>query len=164
MLLISNFYPVLQQPRVGLKTRGLGFFFLPFCVLGSNPGTSRHWTSDARIAKALEAPLWWCGCSVAKLWTHGLQHTGLPCPSLSPRVCTNSCPLSRWCHPTISSSVVPFFSCPQSFPASGMMWRYMQGGITLHCQLSTPTSTLTQRKYHHLPDHSTYWGKTGIWH
>ena len=42
-----------------------------------------------------------------------------PCPSLSPRVCSNSCPLCRLCHPTISSSVVPLFSCPQSFPASG---------------------------------------------
>ena len=50
---------------------------------------------------------------------HGLQHTRLPCPSLSPRACSNSCPLRRWCHPTISSSVVPFSSCPQSFPASG---------------------------------------------
>ena len=50
---------------------------------------------------------------------HGLQHTRLPCPSLSPRACSNSCPLSRWCHPTISSSIVPFSSCPQSFPASG---------------------------------------------
>ena len=43
----------------------------------------------------------------------------LPCPSLSPRVCSNACPLSRWCHPTISSSVGPFLSCPQSFPGSG---------------------------------------------
>ena len=50
---------------------------------------------------------------------HGLQHTRFPCPSLSPGVCSDSCPLSPWCHPTISSSVVPFFSCPQSFPASG---------------------------------------------
>ena len=50
---------------------------------------------------------------------HGLQHTGLPCPSLSPGVGANSRPLSRWCHPTISSSVAHFFSCPQSFPASG---------------------------------------------
>ena len=52
------------------------------------------------------------------LQTHGLQHTRLPCPSLSPRVCSNSCPLSRWCHPNISSSVIPFSSCPQCFPAS----------------------------------------------
>ena len=64
-----------------------------------------------------------CCCSVTKscstLRPHGLQQTRLPCPSLSPGACSNSCPLSRWCHSTISSSVVPFFSCPQSFPASG---------------------------------------------
>ena len=50
---------------------------------------------------------------------HGLQHARLPCPSPTPRVCSNSCPSSQWCHPTISSSVVPFSSCLQSFPASG---------------------------------------------
>ena len=49
------------------------------------------------------------------LGSHGWQHTRLPCPSLSPGLCSNSCPLSWWCHPTISSSVVPFSSCPQSF-------------------------------------------------
>ena len=52
-------------------------------------------------------------------WPHGLQHTRLPCPSLSPGVCPNSCLLIRWCHPTISSSVIPFSSCIQSFPISG---------------------------------------------
>ena len=52
------------------------------------------------------------------LQTRGLQHTRPPCPSLTPGVYSNSCPLSRWCHPTISSFVVPFSSCPQSFPAS----------------------------------------------
>ena len=50
---------------------------------------------------------------------HGLQHARLPCPSPTPRACSNSCPLSWWCHPTISSSVVPFSSHLQSFPASG---------------------------------------------
>ena len=50
---------------------------------------------------------------------HGLHHTRLPCPSPTPRAYSNSCPSSWWCHPTISSSVVPFSSCPQSFPASG---------------------------------------------
>ena len=53
------------------------------------------------------------------LQPHGLQHTRPPCPSPTPGVYSNSCPLSRWCHPTISSSVVPFSSCPQSLPASG---------------------------------------------
>ena len=51
--------------------------------------------------------------------TRGLQHARLPCPSLSPRVCSNLRPLSRWCHPTILSSIVPFSSCSQSFPSPG---------------------------------------------
>ena len=50
---------------------------------------------------------------------HGLQHTRLPCPSPTPRACSNSCPSSWWCHPTVSSSVIPFSFCLQSFPASG---------------------------------------------
>ena len=60
-------------------------------------------------------------CSVVpNSWQpHGLQHTRLPCPSPSPGACSNSRPSSHWCHPTISSSVVPFSSCPQSLPASG---------------------------------------------
>ena len=56
---------------------------------------------------------------VNSLRPHGLQHTSLPSPSLSPRLCSNSCPLNQWCHPTISSSVIPFSSCLQSLPASG---------------------------------------------
>ena len=59
------------------------------------------------------------------LLPHESQHARLPCPSPSPRDCSNSCPLSRWCHPTILSSVVPSSSCLQSFPASGsfpMSW------------------------------------------
>ena len=52
------------------------------------------------------------------LQPHGLQHARLPCPSPTPGTCSNSCQSSRWCHPTISSSVVPFSSCLQSFPAS----------------------------------------------
>ena len=53
------------------------------------------------------------------LWPHELQHFRLPCPSLSPWACSNSFLLSQWCHPTVSSSVTPLSSCPQSFPASG---------------------------------------------
>ena len=53
------------------------------------------------------------------LWPHGLQHTRLPCPLPTPRACSIPCPSCRWYHPTISSSVVPFSYCPQSFPASG---------------------------------------------
>ena len=53
------------------------------------------------------------------LWLHGLQHARPPCPSSTPRVYSNSCPLGQWCHPTISSSAIPFSSHLQSFPASG---------------------------------------------
>ena len=63
------------------------------------------------------------------LWPHVLQHTRLPCPSPSPGACPNSCPLSWWCHPMISSSVIPF-SCLQSFPTSGfflMSWLFASG-------------------------------------
>ena len=64
------------------------------------------------------------------LWPHGLQHASLPCPLLSLRVCSNSCLLSQWCHPTISLSSA-LFSCPQSFPASGsfpVSWLFASGG------------------------------------
>ena len=56
---------------------------------------------------------------VSNSWLHGLQHTRPPCSVPTPGACSNSCPSSWWCHPAISSSVVPFSSCLQSFPASG---------------------------------------------
>ena len=77
-----------------------------------------------RILVSLEILQVWSSvqfsCSVVSdsLRLHGLQHTKLPCPSPTPGVYSNSCPLSWWCHPTISSSVIPFSSCPQSLPAS----------------------------------------------
>ena len=55
------------------------------------------------------------------LWPHGLQHARLPCPSTTPGTYSNSCPSSRWCHPTITSSVIPFPSCLQSFSSSGSL-------------------------------------------
>ena len=62
---------------------------------------------------------------------HGLQHARPPCPSPTPGVYSNSCPLSQWCHPTISSSVIPFSSCLQSFPASGsfQMSQFFETGV-----------------------------------
>jgi len=57
--------------------------------------------------------------SLSCVWPHGWQHARPPRPSPTPGVCSNSCPSSQWCHPTISSSVAPFSSCLQSFPASG---------------------------------------------
>ena len=57
------------------------------------------------------------------LQPHGPQHSKLPCPSPTPGACSSSCPLSQWCHPTVSPSVVPFSSCLQSFPALGSFAR-----------------------------------------
>ena len=81
-------------------------------------------------------------CSVVSnsLQPHGLQHTRPPCPSATPRVYPNSCPLSQWYHPTISSSVIPFSSCLQSFPASGsfpMSQFFASGGQSIGVSAST---------------------------
>ena len=68
---------------------------------------------------------------------HGLQHTRFPCPSLSPRVCSNSCPLSQWCYPTTSSSTATFSSGPHSSPASGsfpISWHQAAKGLELQLQ------------------------------
>ena len=75
------------------------------------------------------------------LWPHGLQHSRLPCPSPTPGACSNSCPVSRWCHPTISSSVALFSSCPQFFPASGpfpMSQLFASGGQSIGVSASAP--------------------------
>ena len=77
-------------------------------------------------------------CSITKscltLQLLELQHARLPCPSLYPGVGSNSCPSSWWCHPYISSFVIPFFSCPQSLPMSGsfpMSWLFASGGQSI---------------------------------
>ena len=74
------------------------------------------------------------------LGPHGLQHTRLPCPSPTPKACSNSCPLSWWCHPTISSSVTPFSSHLQFFQASGsfqISQFFPSGGQTIGASAST---------------------------
>ena len=81
-------------------------------------------------------------CSVVSdsLRPRGPQHARPPCPSPTPGIHPNSCPLSWWCHPTISSSVIPFSSCPQSFPASGsfqMSQPFTSGGQSIGVSAST---------------------------
>ena len=93
-----------------------------------------HWYKycDKEYAHALLL-LFSCYVVPDSLWPHELQHTRLPCSSLSPRVCSNSCPMSQWCHPITSSSVTLFSSCPQSFSTSGsfpMSWLFASGGQT----------------------------------
>ena len=98
-------------------------------------GRISRWDSDlgAERENSLHEHLRGCWVVSNSLWPHGLRHTRLPCPSPSPRVCSNSCPLSYWCHRTISSSV-PFTSCHQSFPESGsfpMSQFFASGGQSL---------------------------------
>ena len=80
---------------------------------------------------------------VQLLWPHGLQHARPPCPSPTPGIYPNSCPLSQWCHPPISSSVVPFSSCLQSFLALGSfpMSQFFASGDQ---RIEVSTSTLIQ--------------------
>ena len=91
------------------------------------------------------------------LQPHGLQHTRLSCPSLTPRACSNSCPLSQWCHPTISSSVIPF-SCPQFFPSSGsfqMSQLFVSGAQSIG--VSASTSVLPMNTQGWSPSEWTGW-------
>ena len=90
-----------------------------------------------------------CCCSVTKLhstlWPHGLHHTKLPCSSLFPGVCSDSCPLSQWCYPTILSSAVPFSSCPQSFSAPRafpMCHLFTSGGQSVGASTSASVFTM----------------------
>ena len=80
------------------------------------------------------------------LWHHGLQHARPPCPSPTPGAHPNPCPLSRWCHPTISSSAVPFSSCHQSFPASEcfpISWLFTLGGQRIGASVSASVLPLS---------------------
>ena len=80
--------------------------------IGKDPDGGKDWRWEEKGMTEDEMIGW-------HYWLDALQHTRLPCPSRTPRACSNSSPLSPWCHPTISSSVTSFSSCPQSFPASG---------------------------------------------
>ena len=89
---------------------------------------------------------------------HGLNHTRLPCPTLTPEACSNSCPLSWWCHPTISFSVIPFSSCLQSYPTSGsfsMSQLFTSGDQSIGASAST--SGLPMNEYSGLTSFRIDW-------
>ena len=93
--------------------------------------TSQRYKSSLQLIYSVQFS---CLVMSDSLWPRGLQHARPPCPSLTPRVYSNSCPLSWWCHPTISTSVVPFSSHLQSFPASGsfqMSQLFASGGQSI---------------------------------
>ena len=98
-------------------------------------GSSVHGASQARILIQFSHSV-----MSNSLWTHEPQHARLPCPLPTAGVYPNPCPLSQWFHPTISSSVVPFSSCPQSSPASGsfpMSQFFSSGGQSIGVSAST---------------------------
>ena len=97
---------------------------------GGNRGTEMFLTYLSQFS---------CSAMSDSLQPHGLQHGRLPCPSPTPRACSNSCPLSQWCHLTISSSLIPFSSCLQSLPASGsfqMSQLFASGGQSIEVSAS----------------------------
>ena len=125
---------------------------------------------------------------VRVLQPHGLQPNRFPCPSPTPGACSNSSPLNRWCHPTISSSVVPFSSCLQSFPASGtflMSQLFASGGQNIGASASAsvlPTNiqglisfrmdwldlltvqgTLKSLLQHHISTHEFFSAQLSLW-
>ena len=117
--------------------------YLAYVYLCPCPHTTQMWgnqlcTGVVSMGISLNSALCFSVAVVSdSLWLHGLQHARLPCPSLCPRVCSNSCPLSQWCHPTISSSVAPF-SCLLSFLALGsfpMSWLFISVAKVLELQL-----------------------------
>ena len=83
---------------------------------GQSTQTQNKWGFKVRYALSIQFNL---SVMSDSLQPHGLQHARPPCPSPTPGACSNSCPSSQWCHPTILSSVIPVSSCLQSFPASG---------------------------------------------
>ena len=91
-------------------------------------------------------------------WPHALHQARIPCPLPTSRVCSNSCPSSWWCHPTISSSVIPFSSCLQSFPESGslpMSQFFTSGGQSIG--VSASTSVLSMNMQDWSPSEWTGW-------
>ena len=115
----------------------------------------RKWTRHAESLSRDKMLLFSRTVMSNSLRPHGLQHVWLPCPSTTPGAYSNSCPSSWWCHPTISSSVTPFSSCLQSFPASGsfpMSQFFASGGQSIGVSASASV----------LPVNSQSWFPLGL--
>ena len=117
-----------QEPcyTVGVNANWHSYYGKHMEVPLKSKNTATIWSSNPQFSSVTQL------CQT--LWLHGLQHARLPCPWTTPRACSNSCPLSQWCHPTISSSVIPFSSCLQSYPVSGFFPRsqfFASGGQSI---------------------------------
>ena len=117
--------PQRGYPEAGIRDAGQPGLSSPRGAPGSRSkagsGSPRGWEASSHLMCLNARLLLMFSCSVVSdsLQPHGLQYSSLFCPLLSPKICSNSCPSSWRCYLTISSSVAPFSSCPQSFPASG---------------------------------------------
>ena len=112
--LFISYYPLYINKEKDSPLKYVLFFHTSTYTVSQ--GITQWWFSSVEFSHSVVSD---------SLWPHELQHTRPPCPSPTPGVHPNPCPWSRWCHPTISSSVISFSSCPQSFPASGsfqMSW------------------------------------------
>ena len=120
---------------------------------GTKVNTIFFWSSIVESSVQFSRPV-----MSSSLWPHELQYTRPPCPSPTPGVHSDSCLLSQWCHPAISSSVVPFFSCPQSLPASKsfpMSQHFAWGGQSTG--VSALASFLTKKSQGWSPSEWTGW-------
>ena len=132
--------------------------FLDFLPCWYTPRISRHLTKGG-VGKLVLPLSFLFSCSVVSnsLIPCGLQDTRLPCPSPCPGACSNSCPLSWWCHPAISSSVVPFSSCPQFSPASGCFLSILANLPSSHTRTVLPYKSSLNACFQHpcpeLPKH-----------
>ena len=106
------------SPSICHKVMGPDAMILVFWMLSFKPTFSPSSLTFIKRLFSFSSLQFSCSVMSDFLRPHGLQHAKPPCPSPTPRVYPNSCPLSQWCHPAISSFVVPFSSCPQSLPAS----------------------------------------------
>ena len=153
LLLVTKLSLCVLSPTLCCVSNKLCICFYSFCLLETLLSDEREEPGNfpsslcplvvqwLRFLVFIQALLSLFSCSVVSdsLWSHGLQHARPPCPSPTPGVYPNPCPLSQWCHPTISSSVVPFSSCPQSFPASGsfpMSQLFTSGGQSIGASAS----------------------------
>ena len=125
----------------------------PTYALICNPRNQRIGTLHPLLALQLQFSSVQSLSRSHSLRPHGLQHTRLPCPSPTPRACSNSCPSSRWCHPTVSSSVIPISSCLQSSPASGSFLTsqfFASGGQSIGVSASTSVLLMNIQDWHSL--------------
>ena len=131
----------IYQLFLGLQISGDYMLFFSFWLLHVTDGKTICAAITAETAVQFSRSI-----MSDSLWPHGLQHTRPPCPSSTPRVYSNSCPSSGWCHPTVSSSVIPFSSHLQSFPTSESFQMSQFFASAGHCCARCPNPQVGKRE------------------